>query len=363
VAAATVFAVAAPFGDRADDVPAASPTSEGSAEEGAASTRAAAPEPGTPVEPTDVRVRSVTAASADEFWVLGDAACPGGECPVIGHTDDAAGSPLTFTTAPGRPGSEVTMRMATNGEDGWVVSDGRLYATHDSTRSWKQVESGVGAVEDVVASTATVWLTGRTDPSGAPAVATGPSDADTFTATLVPSALGEPTADSEAVLEEGEQGRRFGFLSAGESPAFVAYEEAGPSWQAYETPGCRSARSLSGTSSALWALCVRTDDAVPMVSTDGGETWEVVEVDMDLGAKPQVAAIDPGTAFVSTGVELYVLNGDRLDRADPPSEGAGSKTYEYMGFGDDRTGFLIDSDGVLSRSDNGGASWEPVELP
>ena len=50
-------------------------------------------------------------------------------------------------------------------------------------------------------------------------------------------------------------------------------------------------------------------------------------------------------------------------RVDPPYEGVGSKRYDYLGFVDVNTGFLIDSDGVLSRSDSGGFTWEPVDLP
>jgi photosystem II stability/assembly factor-like uncharacterized protein len=362
-ATAAVVAVAGPLISGDDAVPAAGPSSRST--DAAASTLAADAdlEPGTPVDPADVRVRSVTAASSEEFWVLGDARCPEGRCTVVGTTDDAASTPLEFRAAPGvvEP-SEAVLRTSGNAEDGWLVSDGDLYSTHDAGSSWKHVPTSAERVDDVVASAGSVWVRGEA-PDGTALVATAPTDTDAFIDT---ASLPADEADvSELVLTEATGGgRRLGFLSQGAGAVeFLAFDEARNQWQAHATPGCEGVGMLSGTSSALWAICELPDGDQPMVSTDGGTTWELVEVDQGLGAEPGIAAIDEDTAFVSTGIELYVLEGDQLLRAEPPADGSGSRVYDYLGFHDDATGYLIDADGVLSRSTNGGSSWEAVDLP
>lgn len=222
------------------------------------------------------------------------------------------------------------------------------------------------SVTDVVASESSVWVTGRSgdEPDARTVVATSPAEEDDFRDARLPRPLSAPATISETALVQSDEGRRFGFLRSGTGDAqFVAYQESQQQWQTFETDGCVSAYSLSEASGSLWAICTRDDVNLPMVSADAGESWDVVEVDMDLGGRPRIAAIDSDTAFVSTGIELYVLDGGRLDRADPPTEGAGSATYEYLGFHDGSTGFLIDEDGRLSLTDSGGASWRPVELP
>jgi hypothetical protein len=217
-------------------------------------------------------------------------------------------------------------------------------------------------VDDVVTSAASVWVTGRTRTHASTVVATAGSDDDDFREVDMPPELRKSYPLSDTVLTASNQGRLFGYLSPGDPYVeFVAYDEEADSWESYETSECKDAPSLSATETVLWAICTRAEDSVPMVSTDAGQTWEVVEVD-GLGDDPRIAAIDGETAFISTGFGLYVLNGDRLNYADPGPEGAGSKRYEQMMF-IGQTGFIVDADGVLSRSDNGGASWEPVELP
>jgi len=361
-AAATVVAVAVPSADQSNQLPAASspPPSETVGSSPLAAPRQV--EPGAAVEPTDVRVRAVTAAGRDEAWVLGEGTCDGGECSVVGHAAAGVQAPLDFRAAPGTPGGEVTMRMADNGDDGWVVNDGELFATHDSADSWTAVKPPMAEVSDVVTSAPSVWVTGS-DRRGRTVVASAAVEEDTFIDAELPDELAGSGVVSEPVLTGDEQERRFGFLRAGESAVeFVAYEEQTGQWQTYPIQDCDNALSLSGTSQALWAMCERGGTFSPMVSADGGETWDLVEVDIGLGADPRIAAIDEDTAFLSTGIALYQLNGDDLLSADPGPEGAGSKTYEYLGF-EDQAGFMIDTDGVLSYSTNAGASWEPVELP
>ena len=368
-AAAAVFAVAAPLSDWNTDSPAAAPSSEEAEEtddDTTSTTLAAPPEPGRPTKPTDVRVRSVSATAPEELWVLGDARCPHGDCLVVGHTDDAPNAPLEFTTAPGSASSEDTLRMADNGEDGWVLTDERLYTTHDGARSWTAATVPMESVDDVVVSESSVWAIGGSgeEQDGRIAVATAPLGEDELSDAELPPELSGPGTLSEVVMTDGEEGRRFGFLSGGAgAPQFVAAQESDQSWQAHETEECGYTYSLSASSTSLWAMCGVGSRYVPMVSVDGGETWELVEVDQTLTDASRIAAIDEDTAFLSTGIELYVLEDGQLRIADAPTDGARSKAYDAMGFVDEQTGFIVDSDGVLSRTDSGGSSWEPVELP
>jgi hypothetical protein len=218
----------------------------------------------------------------------------------------------------------------------------------------------MSTVDDVVTSASSVWVTGEKE--GRPVVASAPVDEDAFKDAGLPPGLGSTGSEIEpAVTEAG--GETFGFLrQADGGVTFVGHHDA-KGWASHETAGCREAQSLSGTSTALWAICGRGQEFTPMVSADGGLTWDLVEVDQHLGGDSSIAAIDPDRALVHTGFELYLLNGGELLRSDPPAEGAGGKRYDYLGFVDVSTGFLIDADGVASRSDNGGTTWEPVVLP
>jgi len=373
LAAGTVLAVALPLTEREPELAAARLSGADGPDPGASSGLASpgqrtpevlllprASRSSIPVEPTDVRARAVTASGPDESWLLGEGYCAGADCVVIGHTE-GDGSATEFHVGPGRPGSDMTMRMAGNGEDGWVVSDGALFATHDSASTWAPVAAPMATVEDVVSSDSTVWVTGEKE--GATVVATAPVGQDKLEDARLPDDLSGAGGVSDPVVTQSADGERFGFLRESDGGAtFVAYDATG--WDSHQTPECRETSSLSGSSTALWAIC--GDDKgwlTPMVSADGGLTWDLVEVERGLGEDPSIAAIDPERAIVHANDELWLLNGGQLLHADPPSEGAGLKRFDYLGFVDDSTGFLIDSDGVLSRSDNGGFTWEPVDLP
>jgi hypothetical protein len=373
LAAGTVLAVALPLTEREPELAAAhlsgAEAPESSALSGPAPPADRTPEVlllpragrSTPVEPTDVRARAVTAAGPEESWLLGDGDCAGADCVVIGRAEGGDRSPTEFHVGPGRPGSAMTMRMATNGEDGWVVSGGELFATHDSASTWAAVEAPMATVDDVVTSSSSVWVTGEKE--GRPVVASAPVDEDEFKDAGLPPGLGTIGSEIEPAVTGAAGGETFGFLREGDGAAtFVAHHDA-KGWASHETPDCREALSLSGTSTALWAICGRGQEFTPMVSADGGLTWDLVEVDKHLGGDSSIAAIDPDRALVHNGFELYLLNGGELLRSDPPAEGAGGKRYDHLSFVDVSTGFLIDAEGVLSRSDNGGTTWEPVDLP
>jgi hypothetical protein len=374
LAAGTVLAVAQPLAERDAELAASRLSGasdlESSAESGTASSSERVLDPllprgasrsSTPVDPTDVRARAVTASGPEESWLLGDADCGRTACVVIGRTEGADGATTQFHVGPGLPGADMTLRMAANGEDGWVLSDGVLYATHDSAGSWAAVEAPMATVEDVVTSGSSVWVTGEKD--GETVVATAPVTEDALQDAELPRDLGRPAEVSEPVITEAAGGEGFGFLREGDGAAtFVAYDDA-TGWDSHKTANCRETSSLSGSSTALWAICTTAQGVSPMVSADGGLTWDLVEVDKDVGDDPSIAAIDRERAFIHNGIELYLAIGGEMDRVDPPSEGAGSKRYDYLGFVDVNTGFLIDSDGVLSRSDSGGFTWEPVDLP
>jgi hypothetical protein len=219
----------------------------------------------------------------------------------------------------------------------------------------------MATVDDVVTSSSSVWVTGETE--GEPVVASAPVDEDAFKDTGLPPGLGSSGSELEPAITEAAGGETFGFLRQSDgSVTFVAHHDA-KGWASHETADCQEGLSLSGTSTALWAICGRGQEFTPMVSADGGLTWDLVEVDRDLQDGSRIAAIDPDRALIHTGFELYLLNGGEMLRSDPPAEGAGAKRYDYLGFVDVSTGFLIDADGVVSRSNNGGTTWEPVILP
>lgn len=316
-----------------------------------------APEPGTPVEPTDVQVTAVSGVSESQFWVLGRGSCPSGDCAVVGRAE--VGAEPEFVVAPGAPDRATTLRMADGGTDGWVVSDETLYATHDGARTWDEITvNTVPAPQVVTVFGGEVWVSGDNE-SGRTAAAAAPIDSDTFGRTDLAAQLTGQGALNQPAATRTVAGTVYGFMRDRGVPAFTGTTDG--EFFASSLTQCQDTSSLSGSDGALWAVCTTDSGFRPMVSDDGGRNWDVLEV--DIGPEPLIGAIDGDRAAVSNGIELYVLNDGRLDIATSPDEGDSSRRYTYLGFTSTEVGYLIDDEGQLSRTDNSGASWEPVELP
>jgi photosystem II stability/assembly factor-like uncharacterized protein len=122
--------------------------------------------------------------------------------------------------------------------------------------------------------------------------------------------------------------------------------------------GCRPA-DVSATSGAVWALCGGPRPEL-VKSSDQGLTWDAEPLSWTAPDRPYiVAAIDTDTAFVASDSEGWVV-----DRSVPqPVEGLGGGPYSYIGFTSSEVGYVVDTDGNLCRTEDGGRSWESVDLP
>jgi hypothetical protein len=305
------------------------------------------PRAGDTVAVADVQVTSVSGSSAEEFWVSGTGTCGGGVCNVLGHS--LGDEEVQFTALPGGTRhTETDVRFSGDGQTGFATNGVATFRTDDGGTRWHRLRQPPGVtVLELEAWGDEIWAVGRrdtetvvlTDSSG-----TGRLEEVHSSASFVP--------DQAVALGE----RAFGLpLSAAEAE-FVHTGDAGLHWS-NSVIGCQPA-DLSATLDAVWALCGGPTPAL-VKSLDQGATWERPEplgADIDQSTA-MVAAIDTDTAFVTSGSDGWVV-----DATVPlPAGGLGDGPYVYAGFTTEDVGYVIDVDGNLCRSVNGGRSWERIE--
>ena len=334
--------------------------------------------PGHPVRPEDVDVESVTAVRDEQFWVLGTGQCPEGRCRVVAHTIDAgetfefrAGpdpvAPSTDPTPGGLVGSDpgTDLRSAVNGRDAWGY-DGEVWATHDAGRSWVPVTMPVPAtITSIQAWGDTVWAFGVAAADGTPVVFSAPVGEDLWTS----AELGLTSTDrlDVPVVADGVVGVLM--THADGEQAYVRSVDGGATWDVVPAPsGCDTPLSSSGVERALWLHCVSGEQALVAVSTDAGTTWAEQEVPLPQSTLTTMTGIDATEALVTDTTSVWIVSmgagtepvSGPFAAADDVWDGSG---YTYAGFTDPATGYLVTSGGELARSEDGGRTWTPVDLP
>ncbi|MGH3489012.1 MAG: WD40/YVTN/BNR-like repeat-containing protein, partial [Actinopolymorphaceae bacterium] len=117
---------------------------------------------------------------------------------------------------------------------------------------------------------------------------------------------------------------------------------------------------LSATIDSLWLRCATGTAATVYVSTDAGASWS--DVPTGEPAVPSsgsaVGARDASRAVVAARGEARSIGADGTTKARVPGLGSPS----FAGFTTDQVGYILDLQGRLFRTDDGGASWSHVSI-
>jgi photosystem II stability/assembly factor-like uncharacterized protein len=120
------------------------------------------------------------------------------------------------------------------------------------------------------------------------------------------------------------------------------------------TPG-----TLSVTADSAWLTCPTGTQAAIFVSRNGGRTWTPVSSN---GPVPNVALLGARTSsqtIVAVQGEVTILSDSGKPKTVPV---AGLATPTYAGFTTEKVGYVLDVDGKLFRTTDGGQRWRPVKI-
>jgi hypothetical protein len=306
---------------------------------------------GAPVTADNVQVSSVTGAGSGEFYLSASATCGRHTCNVLGHADQS-GSPR-FTVLPGSARLAHTVRFSGDGQVGWATNGIATFRTDDGGEDWTRLRQPAGVeVQALEAWGDQVWAMGS---KGAePVVLNEVVSGNALQELDPPGAL---TPEPELTVALGEDA--FGATLIGPGSKFAYTTDGGVQWSSSDI-GCKPV-DLSATLDAVWALC---DDPTPTLvrSLNQGRTWDQPESFTNMvapDAATTVAAVSADAAFVASGSRGWVVESSVAS----PAIGLGDGPYVYAGFTTESVGYVIDGDGDLCRTEDGGRSWSAVDLP
>jgi photosystem II stability/assembly factor-like uncharacterized protein len=306
--------------------------------------------PGTAVPVEDVKVTSVSGSSGEEFWLSGYGNCGDGRsCNVLGHSPDG-GEYLEYTILPGnRRHTQTTVRFSGDGQTGWATNGAAVFRTDSGGRAWTRLARPPNvSVATLEAWGDEVWAIGSRTTTRETVVLAAGGGSDQLTEVHSSAQL---TPVGAVAL--GEQA--FGLARTGADRNFARTSDGGDQW-ANTSIGCDPA-DVSATAGAAWVLC---DDAATLArSPDGGRTWYPEPLDSAVSGPSRIAAIDDQTAFLAADGEGWVVE----NTVATPADGLGDGAYSYAGFTSEEVGYVIGYDGHLCRTEDGGLSWERVDLP
>ena len=307
---------------------------------------------GASVSAKNVLVSSVSGSSSDEFWVSASATCGRRTCNVLGHSEQSDAP--TFTELPGNARhTQTTVRFSGDGQSGWMTNGAEIFRTDDGGADWSRLRHPESVqVEGLESWGDQVWVVGD---RGSQSVVFTEANGSGMLQKLDPADGRAPKPDLAVALGEDA----FGVPLAGGQPDFAYTTDDGVQWNLSDI-GCHPA-DLSATKDVIWAFC---NDSTPTVvrSVDQGQTWETPERLLDIPPSEDptaIAAIGPDAAFVVSGSDGWVVDNGVATRA----TGLGDGPYVYAGFTTESVGYVIDVDGSMCRTDDGGQTWNPVELP
>lgn len=306
-------------------------------------------EAGAPV-PANLSVTSVTAVSPNTFWVLGTS----DGAPTLVRTTDGG----TSFTEVGVPEDTAAAEVRfVDGSTGWLRGE-RLWSTRDGGASWTPVDGPTDRVQRleagggyVYALTETQLWRGSTDnPTGN---ATGEESWQPLDVDLTQPEDLAVTNDLVIVTDRTETATKV--LVSG---------TAGESFDEHTTPCAPelAAGTLSATADdGIWLSCPTGMAASVLRSTDGGASWEPAPTGED--APPNaavVAARDSDRAVLAFDGRVVPLGALELSSGAGPHEVPELAQPTYAGFTTPDVGYLIDTEGALFRTTDGGQSWTRV---
>lgn len=334
--------------------------------------------PGGPIAAVDVRPLSLTATGTDHQWVL--ARTPGEHCgrqacATVFATDDHGARWTDVGQLPAAPAStdnpgpstvsqlRFTKRADGSGVyDGWAYGGG-LLTTHDAGRTWSSGSGPVGQVTQLE-SWGDLVFAGVSNPGLGDDTATlyrSPTTRDEWKA--IPVGRGLTSVQSLAAAKG-----ILGLVDSGGLNTAVYLSTDGLDWQRQAAcPAGLDPQTVSTATdgvagvSSLWVTCADTTTLVIRYTdtTDPG-SWHSVQ-SPSLGAAVVVAARTPTTALVAgAGVGGIV----EVSAVAPPRQRlTGDVGAPVMfGFTNASNGYLLESDGSMIRTTDGGNTWLPYAV-
>ncbi len=300
---------------------------------------------------------SLTATGNDYQWVLAaadDGSCATSQCAVVYSTSDAGLSPWSGPSRLGvsvsadgpQAGTVQEVRFAradpANQADGWAFG-GALLSSHDSGSTWTPVALPVqGVVTHLEAWGDDVYA--AVD-GPAPTLLRSPVGTDDFRVVPVPGGVGHVSAIAVA-----KDIAAFIDTSATTPNRVMVSTDGARSWVSVSPCGGQSAEQLSTVEGALWVVCGSGAATTASVTTDGVH-WSTTSTP----SHPfTLAARTPDTALaVSDGsVELLQTGAAPVTISRPPVQ-----DVVFAGFTNPDAGYVIDADGRMWRTSDGGAFW------
>lgn len=336
---------------------------------------------GESVSASEVTALSVTATGTARQWVLaktpGDT-CAKDACASVLSTDDhgqkGSWTDLGKLPAPSATVDEPTptsvsqLRMALRDDgsgvyDAWAFGNA-LWSSHDSGKTWSSVDSPAGNVDHLEAWGDTVYAT-----------ATGATPGDDTT-TLYRSSV---SADDWTPVEVARRG--LGHVSAlTTGRGIVALIEDGTGlhsrlyvstdgtvWHREKAcPAGTEAQSLStagdSVGSSLWVGCAGLSSTVlRYADTSDLSVWN--DVLDDSFPRTSTFAAQSGTSAYVADPNAQTI--ERVSPTAPPTPVDNVPAFGspvFFGFTNDRYGYLLDSEGLILGTTDGGATWSPYEV-
>ncbi|MET9021338.1 hypothetical protein ABZV93_15250 [Actinopolymorpha sp. NPDC004070] len=322
--------------------------------------KSATPDVATGAVPAKFSPVSLTAASDQNFWVLGESAAGSDRAAVVVTRDggDRFTALPEFAAPVVRATNKVTtktvhdLRFAADAKDGWAYG-GALWSTHDGGRGWHQVRSVPGLVEQLETANGTAFALVRDGSTWT--LWRSPSGEDTWSRVGVDLHAPASLAVTQQVVAVTDRSGNDAFV--------LTSADGGRTFDQHPTP-CKAdlaAGRLSATSDSMWLTCPTGTAAEVHVSRDDGASWSPVSSGTPAisGTAAALGARSGRQAVVAVpGKALVVSESDQPAQA--RVEGLGTPTY--AGFTSDRVGYILDVDGRLFRTADGGGTWEPVTV-
>ena len=325
---------------------------------------------GAPVTTTGVtgaaRALSLSATGSEHQWVLlavPDPDCPEQRCAVVEVTENAGKSwePLSAIDIPTstRPDDDTVreVRFAGDGTNGWAFG-GDLLSTHDAGASWTTPTlPAPGIVTSLEAWGDFVYAVVIDDEKGSVALVRSPVGYDDWQRVDLGT---DPYSISSLVVSQ----RVVALLARpmnSDVGNLVLVSSDGVSWTAQQPcTGGQYPSTLSTTGNSLWTMCSDDTSAVARVSLDDGQTW--IDAAGEFPPGSELAARDDTTAVVAdpAGDSLTLIG---VDQAPVAVTDADLTDVDLAGFTNPTTGYVLDADGQVLRTDDGGRTWQPYSLP
>lgn len=356
------------------------PSSVSTGATGSTTASSAATEPAATTQPsasgastagaTQAQALSLAATGEQQQWVLlaaADKSCPQNQCAVVEVTKNGGRSwePLSAIEVGVSPEDQADpaedtvreLRFADDGTNGWTFG-GELLSTHDAGVSWTAPSLPVpGAVTSLEAWGDSVYAIISDETQATVALVRSPVDYDEWQVV----SLETDAAELSTLVTSERIVALLARPTVGDVASLALVSTDGVSWEAQQPcEGASLPSTLSTTDTSLWALCTDGTTTTARVSRDDGQTWSDVPGEFSVGS--QLAARDDSTAAVADsaheGITLIGVGREPTEVSDADLVDVG-----LAGFTNPTTGYVLDAEGEVSRTDDGGRTWRPYSLP